>query len=166
VSIIKLGTTKYVGFSTANPSTGARQDADVLPTVLVYANGVSLGYLPTVTGLATGRYQVQIDCTTGNGFAAGQDIRVDCAAVVAGVGGADTLDDFTIQANQVDDVAALALLQTKLNRNKFITDPGTGIATLYDDDGTTVLLQGQIFENATATQLYRGQGAERRERMT
>jgi hypothetical protein len=47
-----------------------------------------------------------------------------------------------------------------------ITDPVNGTITLYDDDGTTILLQGSLFEDAAGTQAYRGQGAERRERMT
>lgn len=166
MSIIKLGSTKWVGFATANPSTGVRQDADVLPTILVYANGVALGYAPAVSNLATGRYQVKIDCTTGNGFAALQEIRVDCAAVVAGVSGADTIDQFTMQSAQLEDVYTLAVLQSKLARNKFITNPVTGVVTLYDDDGTTVLLSGLLYEDVAGTQLYRDQGADRRERMT
>jgi hypothetical protein len=52
----------------------------------------------------------------------------------------------------------------KLNRNKFITDPATGVATLYDDDGTTVLMTADLFEDAAGAQPYRGKGAERRER--
>lgn len=55
-------------------------------------------------------------------------------------------------------------LSNKLLRNKYITDPGTGVATLYDDDGS-VLYTGNLFEDAAGTQAYRGQGAERRERL-
>ena len=51
---------------------------------------------------------------------------------------------------------------SRFGKNKFITDPSTGIATLYDDDGTTVLQQWSIFEDAAGSQTYRGQGAERR----
>jgi hypothetical protein len=54
---------------------------------------------------------------------------------------------------------------SRFGRNKFITDPTTGVATLYDDDGTTVLAQGQLYEDAAGTQPYRGRGAERRERL-
>jgi len=53
----------------------------------------------------------------------------------------------------------------KILRNKFITDPSTGVATVYDDDGSTELVSGDIFEDAAGTQKYRGQGAERRERL-
>lgn len=50
-------------------------------------------------------------------------------------------------------------------RNKRITDPATGKQTVYDDDGSTVLGQGDLFEDAAGTQAYRGQGAERAERL-
>lgn len=61
--------------------------------------------------------------------------------------------------------ARLALIE-KIQRNKFITDPATGVATLYDDDGTTVLLQGQLYEDTAGAQPYRGQGVSRRNRLT
>jgi hypothetical protein len=60
---------------------------------------------------------------------------------------------------------ACCTLNTKLLRNKQITDPVTGKMTVYDDDGTTVLLQGDLFEDALGSIPYRGQGAERRERL-
>lgn len=53
----------------------------------------------------------------------------------------------------------------RANRNKMITDPVSGTATLYEDDGTTVLAQGQLYEDAAGLQTYRGKGAERRERL-
>jgi len=60
---------------------------------------------------------------------------------------------------------ATALLLLKLGRNKTITDPVTGLMTVYDDDGTTILLQGQLYEDAAGSQPYQGKGAERRERL-
>ena len=53
----------------------------------------------------------------------------------------------------------------KFLRNKRITDPVAGTQTLFDDDGTTVLVEGDLFEDAAGTQPYRGQGAERAERL-
>lgn len=53
----------------------------------------------------------------------------------------------------------------KLLRNKRITDPVAGTQTVYDNDGSTVLAQGLLFEDAAGTQAYRGQGAERAERL-
>lgn len=53
----------------------------------------------------------------------------------------------------------------KLLRNKQITDPTTGQITVYADDGVTPLLTADLFEDAAGSQAYRGQGAERRERL-
>lgn len=55
---------------------------------------------------------------------------------------------------------------SKLARNKTVTDPSTGVMTVYDDDGTTVLFTANLFEDAAGSQAYRGQGAEVRERLT
>lgn len=57
------------------------------------------------------------------------------------------------------------LICAKILRNKTITDPVTGVMTVYDDDGTTVLFTAQMYEGAVVGQTYRGQGAERRERL-
>jgi len=62
-------------------------------------------------------------------------------------------------------MAANILLATKVLRNKKITDPVTGVFTVFDDDGTTVLISGNLFEDAPGVQAYRGQGAERQERL-
>jgi len=61
--------------------------------------------------------------------------------------------------------SAILTLLEKLMRNKLVTDPGTGTMTLYDDDGTTVLLSGILYEDAAGTTQYQGQGSERRERL-
>lgn len=50
-------------------------------------------------------------------------------------------------------------------RNKTVTDPATGVVTVYDDDGVTPLYTADLWENAAGTQGYRGQGADRRERL-
>lgn len=56
-------------------------------------------------------------------------------------------------------------LMQKILRNKTVTNPSTGTITVYDDDGTTVLLTADLWENVAGTQAYRGQGADRRERL-
>jgi hypothetical protein len=54
----------------------------------------------------------------------------------------------------------------KILRNKIITDSSTGKYTVYDDNGTSVLLEGNLWEDADGTQAYQGSGAERRDRLT
>lgn len=63
--------------------------------------------------------------------------------------------------------AQLGQIETlrKLMQNRMETDPTTGIMTIYDDDDTTVLLSGSIFEDVLASQIYRGRGMERRDRL-
>lgn len=51
----------------------------------------------------------------------------------------------------------------KLFFNAFETNPNTGKMTVYDDDGTTVFVEGDIWEDIAKTQAYRGQGIERRD---
>lgn len=72
--------------------------------------------------------------------------------------GEDSIDE------KLDDTFTSTELTRKINQNKFVTDPVTGVATIYDDDDS-VLVQGELFEDADGTQPYRGQGAERRERL-
>lgn len=82
-------------------------------------------------------------------------------------GGSDILIRQVVSPQALVDgsqTTALELL-TKFLRNKVITDPATGVQTVFDDDGTTPLAQGQLYEDAAGTQTYRGQGAERRERL-
>lgn len=70
----------------------------------------------------------------------------------------------TAGAVSADLEARIARIE-KLLRNKQITDPATGKMLVYDDDGVTVLMQGNLFEDAAGTTPYAGSGAERRERL-
>jgi hypothetical protein len=47
--------------------------------------------------------------------------------------------------------------------NKLVTDPVTGVASLYSDDGLAVDETSQMYEDSAGTQTYQGEGAERRE---
>lgn len=64
-----------------------------------------------------------------------------------------------------NQAGALVSLMNKILRNKTVTDPATGTITVYDDDGSTVLLSADLFEDAAGTAPYDGAGAERRERL-
>lgn len=75
----------------------------------------------------------------------------------------DTYAGTNVQDELVDG-AQLAIMR-KIMRNKMVTDPDTGILTVYDDDGVTPLLTGNIYEDVLASQVYRGRGIERRERL-
>ncbi len=51
----------------------------------------------------------------------------------------------------------------KILQNKTVTDPVTGVMTVYDDDGITVLFTANIWENVAGTTPYQGNGVDRRE---
>jgi len=57
-------------------------------------------------------------------------------------------------------------LMLKLLKNRRETDPDTGIQTLYDDDGTTAFMTGNIWEDIAASQAYQGSGIDRAEALT
>lgn len=89
--------------------------------------------------------------------------------VVVGGGGAPTAEQnaAAVWAHATGvDVAAKIAIVGKILRNKTLTDPSTGIMTVYDDDGVSVLFTAQMYEGTSAAQPYRGQGAERRERLS
>lgn len=54
----------------------------------------------------------------------------------------------------------------KLLFAKQVTDPATGVMTIYDDDGVTPIYTGSVYEDALAAVLYRGQGIDRREKLS
>jgi hypothetical protein len=59
----------------------------------------------------------------------------------------------------------LLKIASQILRNKQVTDPATGVMTVYDDDGTTVLFTANLFQDAAGAVPYAGEGAERRERL-
>lgn len=61
-------------------------------------------------------------------------------------------------------IARQAIME-KILRNKTVTDPVTGQMVVYDDDGSTILFSCNLWENTQATQQYRGQGSDRRDRL-
>lgn len=56
-------------------------------------------------------------------------------------------------------------LTRQLAQNRTHTNPSTGIMTVFDDNDVDILVQGDLFEDVAATQDYRGQGADRRNRL-
>jgi hypothetical protein len=73
-----------------------------------------------------------------------------------------------VSPQSITDAGATAALEelVRLGKNKMRTNPITGmIEILSEIDDTTVILQGDLFEDFAETQRYRGQGAEVRGRM-
>ena len=83
---------------------------------------------------------------------------------LAGNGHLHNLSGVTPTENFLVDGERLRISEAIL-RNKTVTDPTTGIMTVYDTDGVTPLYTAQLYEDAAGSQTYRGSGAERRERL-
>ena len=66
----------------------------------------------------------------------------------------------TYLAHEYSQVLMLAIL-----RNRTVTNPTTGVMTVYFEDDLTALLTANLYENAAGTQAYRGRGAELRNRL-
>jgi len=82
---------------------------------------------------------------------------------------------FTPRAGRTGAILGLAGFVTassqmlELNRvmkNKMTTNPLTGILTIRNDDDTADLLTAPIYEDVAGTQPYRGQGIERRDKLS
>ena len=89
--------------------------------------------------------------------------RKDGSTIIAPTSGSIQMDPG--RAYVARDVAVQLERTEKWLRNKRVTDPVTGLQTVYDDNGVTVLGQGALYENVAGTVPYRGQGAERSERL-
>jgi hypothetical protein len=92
----------------------------------------------------------------------------DISVLESPVDGITTVVETGVSGLTAAESAQLAVIDTvrKLHTNRLITDPGTGILTIYDDDDIAVLFSGNIYEDALAAQLYQGRGLERRNKLT
>lgn len=94
------------------------------------------------------------------------ELRPDFDAIPTATENAQAVrSELSPELAEVSDSNARIRLIEKVLRNKMVTDPTTGTITIYDDDGATVLLRANLYEDKDATQPYRGQGADRRERL-
>lgn len=104
--MVKLEDTVYFHFGTASASTGAATDADAPPTVTVEEDGVAIVYAPTVTNVTTGLYRVTCVCSAANGFETGKRYSLYAVATVGGITGRDSIAEFDVTTNMLDDIAA------------------------------------------------------------
>ena len=104
------------------------------------------------------------DITSGAGIADAVWDELLAGHTLAGSAG-EALARVDVPVSTRGDLARLILIE-KILRNKLITDPVAGTITVYDDDSVTPLITAALYEDVAATQTYRGQGADRRERLT
>ena len=78
----------------------------------------------------------------------------------------DTMGSPSVAVNSSELVRGSDLQKSrKILTNRQHTNPTTGIMVVYDDDDSSIFLQADLFEDVAATQPYRGQGADRRDRL-
>lgn len=87
------------------------------------------------------------------------------AQLLAGTGSPTDIADAVWAHSTAADLTAKMTLASKVLRNKTITDPTTGVMTVYDDDGSSVLFTANIYEGSDTSQAYRGLAVNRRERL-
>ena len=117
------------------------------------------GGVPVVSTLGT--FQVNVNYT----------VPVQAQAVVTSGSTGPTASEIAAavrselapELTAVTDIQTKATLAAAILRNKTVTNPTTGIMTVYAEDNTTPLYTAQLYENVDASVAYRGQGAERRE---
>lgn len=102
--------------------------------------------------------QVVLDSTISNG-------TIVCRGIGKltdnSTGSATVISDNLIQT---DNSVKIALIE-KLLRNRVDTNPSSGQYIIYDDDSITPLYSVGMYEDVAGGQTYRGQGAERRDRL-
>jgi hypothetical protein len=76
---------------------------------------------------------------------------------------AEVWDTSTALHTDLNAFGGIVRMLAQLGRNKTVTDPIAGTITLFDDNGIPLLV-ADLWEDAAATQPYRGRGADRRER--
>ena len=111
-----------------------------------------------------GQYTVRLEGSNNNIFDVEAGILVQNQVQVIPTNSAGLIISGAGGSGLTPEQDARLVLVEQVLRNKFVTDPNTGVATLYDDVGVP-LLTAALSEDAAATQPYRGQGAERRERL-
>jgi hypothetical protein len=112
----------------------------------------------------TGTDKISIDLNSGHVILDSTVAVTADDVIIRGVGHLTDNSTGVAPVNELVDGQQLQIM-AKIMRNKMITDDTTGIMTVYDDDGVTVLLQGNIYEDVLAAQIYRGRGIQRRERL-
>jgi hypothetical protein len=104
--------------------------------------------------LVAGTVEIASSCTAGTIVVRGNAKLIDNSGA-----GCSVVTNGLVEA---EDVRTSRQIQT----NRMETDPVGGTITVYDDADTGVLVQGNLFEDIAGSQAYRGQGAERRDKLT
>lgn len=151
-----LSDSVWLHFGTSSATTGAATNADSTPSVVVAEDGTDMGYVPTVTNVATGLYKVEIAATVGNGFEAGKRYSAYAVATVGGIAGRDGIGEFEVLAvdlNTALDAAITSRMATYTQPTGFLaaTFPLTVASTTNITAGTITTVSGNVDGNVTGS---------------
>lgn len=166
----------------SSPTINANNGSGINLSVRSYNGGLALdnftvGDAVMTIGFNTGRFNVLASNTNiGELKLRGLGFLNNLSGLTAGTGIGDQINteaflnasfvqtELTGSGLSVGQDATLTLI-AKILRNKLITDPTTGVMTLYDDDSITPLATAQLYESTDTSQTYQGTGSQRRERL-
>jgi hypothetical protein len=160
--------TVYIPFRLRNPGGGFALDTLLANyQIEVYQAGVLFpppgGFTITTPGSQFGRHLLSFVGGTEDDYVVYIDYIGPGNLQASIDGGLFTSDRFL--SSQLATGVRQVLME-KILKNKLVTDPVAGTMTIFDDDDTTPLLSGPIFEDVAGTQQYQGQGIDRRDRLT
>ena len=136
-----------------------RHNTPVVLAGVTYARSVEIINNFTVE-FEDGQYGVVATGANSNVF----DVVIDNQVAFLGNNSAGLIET-AVSGLTAGEALSLELI-LKMIRNRRETNPGTGKQRIYDDDSVTVLIEGDLFEDVAGLQPYRGQGADRADRMT
>lgn len=84
------------------------------------------------------------------------------AVTSIGAGGAtpEQISDAVWSHSAATSLTSRVVIAQAILQNKTVTNPATGVMTVFAGDGVTPLLTATLFEDVAQTQIYRGQGAD------
>lgn len=123
----------------------------------------------SLSGITVDNIEVGIPMTLANQTTINTNVLAN-ATLIGALNNLSIAGVQTALTNQGYTTARAALLDKlvlieQILRNKLITDPVTGVMTLFDDSDVA-LLTANLFKDAAGTIPYDGTGSERRERLT
>ena len=142
---LTLGNTSYFLFTVHDRNTGAKSDADSLPTAAITPDaGSALGYAPTVTKISTGLYRIPVAHSSANGFAVDTWYNVRAVAVQDGQTARLPIARFRLRANAwrgitLGDSISIEFATTNIATQAAQDAASTPAIAIYEDAGGSAM---------------------------
>jgi hypothetical protein len=125
----------------------------------------------TVQVLPDSSWRLQMDGESNNNFHSNGILVQNSVQVIPANSAGNTITETGVSGLTAQESADLtaavtaAVLARKALYNRMHTDPVTGKITVYDDDDVAKVAEGDLWEDVDGTQAYRGDGADRRDKL-